>query len=91
MSYPDVITPHRYGRTRFLVRESLRLLRSELHYIRILRASPHLLDREEADGRLDAAWHEHNRIRCTLRWLRTVRVEKGSAWSPAAAARRCRL
>lgn len=88
MSFPGVITPHRAKRERRATLAALRSLRIELAEIRRLRASALFLDREGAEGRLEAAWHEHNRIRRQLRWLRTVRIEKGSAWSPAACMRR---
>ena len=90
MRYPDVITPHRLRRERKWLREAFVDIRGELATVRTLRASSFVLDVEDAEALLTSAYWKHDKIRRVLRWLRTVRIEKGSAWSPAAAARRCK-
>ena len=83
----EVITPHRARLERKAIRERLAELRRDLATIRILRRGT-LIEREEAESMLVMAYWKRESLRSHRRWLRSVRIEKGSAWSPAACARR---
>lgn len=67
--------------------ECMRNLRNEVRRARMLRTTGRVIDREDAEGILIMAWHEHKHLQAKLRALNTADIQKFSHVSPAAAAR----
>lgn len=81
------MTPTAVKRLRRHVRAELQRLRAEIAAVRTLRASARLLDREDAEGRLAMACHDHRIVQALIRRLRAATVEPYSHLSPTAAQR----
>ena len=88
MQFPqDAITPTRARRERKYFKEEFAWLRSELRAVRALRKTGRILDAEEAEGRLNMAWHAHNALIARRRAILALPVVLNAHISLAAAER----